>query len=171
METQAQPEGTRQTGAGILALSLTLLVSALCSQESPLTLFFPSFFSSLLPSSFFCFFFIFFTPYFFLPPPFLHFCFVFGLSVSSFLSPPPLLLKSSFLRNPGLAWGEPGGGVLLFSTRSSRGRNLPRKGSCGASRGLWIWAWCAAEQTRPRLRSRPDGGGLAFLLRGSATAA
>lgn len=171
METQAQLEGTRQTGAGILALSLTLLVSALCSQESPLTLFFPPLFLPSFLLHFSVSFFIFFTPYFFLPHPFLHFCFVFGLSVSSFLSPPPLLLKSSFLRDPGLAWGEPGGGVLFFSTRSSRGRNLPRKGSCGASRGLWIWAWCAAEQTRPRLRSRPDGGGLAFLLRGSATAA
>lgn len=30
-------------------------------------------------------------------------------------------------------------------------------------------AWCASVQTRPRLRSRPAGGGLAFLLRGSLT--
>lgn len=76
--------------------------------------FLPSLFPSLLLSSFFCFFLVFFTPYFFLASPLLHFCFVFGLSVSSYLSPPPLLLNSSFLRGPGLTWGEPGGGVLFF---------------------------------------------------------
>ncbi|XP_037060199.1 transcription elongation factor SPT5-like [Peromyscus leucopus] len=34
-----------------------------------------------------------------------------------------------------------------------------RKGGCS---GPWFLAWWASAQTRPRLRSRPDGGGLAL---------
>lgn len=123
MKTQAELEGTGQTG-WVLALSLTLpLGAAFGSQESPLTL-------SFLPS---CLFFLLYVS--FLSFHFLYFCF-FLWSLCAFLlrSPPPFLPGPSFWRDPGWPGGSPGGGGRpVFLARPSRGRPLPRQGSRGAS--------------------------------------
>lgn len=70
METRAQLEGTGQTGTGILALSLTFSFMRFQLPGVAFDPFLPSFFPSLLPSSFFCFLFSllltsFFPPLFF----------------------------------------------------------------------------------------------------------
>lgn len=82
-----------------------------------------------------------------------------------------------FLREgPRAGLGEPGTGFLfiylfIFCVLKLWSESAKEGLAWHSCRGLWIWAWCAAAETRPRLRSRPDGGGLAFLLRGSATRA
>ena len=168
VESRAKPEQTGQTGwnPGLVA-SLTLLSCKLLSAlRSCLRLF-----SSLLPYPPFFLYLLLFTSSFFLSFPFLYFSFIFGLSVSFFffLSPPPLLPSSSFWRDPRAGPGSAGWGVSYFSLCVQVEVYSAEEGlAWGVCRGLWVWAWCASVQTRPRLRSRPDGGGLAFP---SATAA
>lgn len=87
-ETQAKLGGTEQKGAGILALSLTLLcVSCPLLPGVAFDSFLPSFISSFLPLFSFSLSFPLLLPSFFLS---LHLSFMFGLCAPSFLSPLPV---------------------------------------------------------------------------------
>lgn len=145
-------------------MSLTLLLPCkpLSTLRSCLRLF-----SSLLPSFPFFLCLLLFTSSFFLSFPFFKiFSFIFGflcLFFFSFLSPPPLPPSSSFRRDTRAGPGSAGWEVSYFSLWVRvEVYSAEEALTWGVCRGLRIRAWCASAQTRPRLRSRPDGGGLAF---------
>lgn len=160
------------TGAGILALSITF---PSVSRSLLPRVAFASFSSFLLSfSPFFLFYLSCFLSSFFFPLSFslvfFHFQSVSGFSSSATFHSPTTPLGRT-LETSGPAGGKPGG-ILLFYACPGGGQNLLRKGSRAAAvEGCGSGPGRAEAQTRPRLRSRPYGGGLAFLLRGSATAA
>lgn len=173
MEIPAKLGETGVTGAGILALSITF-PSVSRSLLPRVAFAFASFSSFLLSfSPFFLFYLSCFLSSFFFS--FLFFSFLsFSVCVRVFflchLSFPTTPLGWT-LETSGPAGGKPGG-ILLFYACPGGGQNLLRKGSRAAAvEGCGSGPGRAEAQTRPRLRSRPYGGGLAFLLRGSATAA
>jgi hypothetical protein len=133
VDIQAEKGESGWTGAGILALSLTLLsASPLCSHESllPLSSFLKKLFSSLLFSSFILSFFLLFAFFFFL-----LFLSTISLSDSLSISPLPLLYKSFFGREKECLWGNLD--VSFFSVWLSKGRNLPRCVGAVQGRGFW----------------------------------
>lgn len=133
-ETQAKLGGTGRKGAGILALSLTLL--SVSRPLLPGLLHFLLLFFLLFFPPFFLFFFFFILPLL-LPSffPSLHLPFIFILSVPSFLSPLPVLPSLPLVGTQGWLAESLGVGVLFSSACSRCGRNLPRKGSHGTAVG------------------------------------